>query len=293
MRLQNFIPTGHLWDNAISILNARKRLGYWPNPKRPQTFNEFILAQKWQFQGDIELARRTTDKAEIKTWLAEKKLDHLIVPTVGVFDTIEEIRGFSFEGTVIAKSTHGSGAAIIRTAQNGKAFSEADLKLFQSWLHEDYYIRSRENNYKDLPRRIIVEPMLKGEDGAPPKDYKIACINGEPFVIQVDIDRFGDHTRQLYTPDWTLLDFSMMYPRNPIKAEKPALLDEALETARSLAQGFGFLRVDFYFLSSALKLGELTYFPGNGAEIFVPPAADADLGAIIAATKAKNLRHGA
>jgi hypothetical protein len=278
MKLQNFLPTGHFWDNALSILNARKRLGYFPNPRKPRSFNEHILAQKWAFRGDLALASRVTDKTEVKKWLSEIGMEHLIVPTLGVFKNTWDIEAFHFEGELIAKSTHGSGEALIRTAQNGKAFSLEDLEVFRSWFSEDYYKRSREPNYKGLSKRIIVEPLLRDETGNPPKDFKFFCADGEPFAVQVDHGRYTHHTRQLYDTSWQLLPYSMCYDRNPVPMRKPVLLDKALEAARQLSKGFGFVRVDFYFMPSGLKLGEMTFFPGNGAERFSPAEGDAQLG---------------
>ncbi|WP_109317297.1 ATP-grasp fold amidoligase family protein [Pseudovibrio ascidiaceicola] len=278
MKLQNFLPTGHFWDNALSILNARKRLGYFPNPRNPRSFNEHILAQKWDFRGDLSLAQRVTDKAEVKIWLSEMSMEHLIVPTLGVFENTWEIQAFHFSGEIIAKSTHGSGEALIRAAQDGRAFSLEDLETFRSWFSEDYYKRSREPNYKGLRKRVIVEPVLRDETGNVPKDFKFFCADGEPFAIQVDHGRHTHHTRQLYDTSWQLLPYSMCYERPPTPMAKPVLLEEALATARQLSKGFGFARVDFYFMPKGLKLGEMTFFPENGAGRFMPREGDMQMG---------------
>lgn len=289
MPLQTHLPTGRFWDCALSVLNARKRIGYFPNIFNPKTFNDHILAQKWKFEGDLELASRITEKGQVKDWLAELGFHNLIIPTIGLFESVDEIEKFNFEGDVIAKPTHGSGDAIIRTADRGKAFIQDDLETFRGWLSEDYYLRSREPNYKKIRRRIIVEPLLLDETGTPPKDYKIFCTNGTPFAIQVDHGRYAEHTRQLYAPDWTILPYSMCYPRNLDRMAPPAQLDEALETARKLASGFGFVRVDFYFMYECIKLGEMTFFPGNGAELFEPANGDLRLGEAIQSARTSGL----
>jgi hypothetical protein len=281
MQIQNYLPTGRIWDSALSVLNARKRLGYYPKIGRPSTFNEYILSQKWRFNGDLNLARRITEKGQVKDWLVDLRMEHLIVPTIGIFNRIDEIEAFHFEGEIIAKSTHGSGEAIIRTAKSGVAFTPDDLQKFCFWLQSDYYRRSREPNYKGIPKRIIVEPLLRDETGNPPKDFKFFCAYGEPFLIQVDHGRYTEHTRQLYSTNWQLMDFSMCYPRKPEAMPPPIQLTEALETARKLSSGFGFVRVDFYFMPEGLKLGEMTFFPGNGAEKFQPEHGDRQLGKVI------------
>lgn len=278
MRIQEYLPKGLFWDNALSVLNAWKRLGYFPNIWRPRSINEIILSQKVRFMGDILLARRLTDKYEIKEWLLERGCGDLAIPTLGVFRSLAELRKASFDGEVIAKATHGSGSVIIRNAKADNPFSESDFLAMGVWLDEDYYARSREPNYKGLQHRIIVEPVLKDEEGRLPRDYKFHCVNGIPFMIQVDIDRFSNHRRQLYDTEWRLLPYSMGYPQESKPIPRPELLSRALDTAASLSQGFGFLRVDFYFVCDSLKLGELTFFPGNGAEAYSPPDGDFYIG---------------
>lgn len=286
MKIQNYIPTGPFWDNALSILNAWKRLGYFPNVRNPRSFNEHVLAQKYRFDGDMNLARRLTDKYEVKEWLVEMGLPELVVPTVGAFNSIAEIEEFYFKGDVIAKSTHGSGSTIIRNAKYGKAFSNYDIATMEKWLLEDYYARGREANYKGLQKRIIVEPLLLDDTGNPPKDMKIFCIKGEPVFIDIHHDRFANHTRQLYTTDWELLDYVMTFQRKPDPVKKPLTLNRALQASRLLSKGFGCVRIDFYLMGDDLKLGEMTFFPGNGAARFVPDKGDWELGSRL--TQIKN-----
>ena len=72
--------------------------------------------------------------------------------------------------------------------------------------------------------------------------------NRVPVMIQVDIDRFDKHTRQLYSTDWELLDVGLKYPRNPVAIDRPTTLDTALEVASALSHDFPICRVDLYLL---------------------------------------------
>ena len=103
------LPTGDLTDDLLNYIHGWARLGYVPHVSSPRSFNEHILSNKWRFRGDIELARRLTDKYFFKEWLREKGFDDLVVPTVGLYNSVEEIRNIIFEENTILKPTHLSG----------------------------------------------------------------------------------------------------------------------------------------------------------------------------------------
>ena len=279
MKPQHFLPTGDVWDGMLSYLNSWRRLGYRPRVRHPRTFNEFFLHEKLQFDLDEELARTLTDKAEFKLHLSKIGLESSVVPTLHLATNIEFLRTTVMPSGCVIKPTHGSGDLLLLREEQPRILSEGELAMIGRWLKEDYYIRGREPNYKGIAPRIIVEPMLRDSDGNPPRDFKIFCVRGEPFLIQVDHGRFERHTRQLYDPDWTLTPFTMFYPRHPDPILKPAQLAKAFEICKLLSSNMNLSRVDFYFLGDKqVYIGELTFFPGNCAEPFSPPEADFVLG---------------
>jgi len=58
----------------------------------------------------------------------------------------------------------------------------------------NYYLAGREYNYKNIPRKIIIEKLL----GENVNDYKFFCFNGIPEMVHVDLDRYTDHKRLFY-----------------------------------------------------------------------------------------------
>ena len=60
--------------------------------------------------------------------------------------------------------------------------------------------------------------------------------------------------------------------------EKPKSYEKMIELAEKLAQGFRFVRVDFYNINGKIYFGELTLYPGNGWEEFEPLDWDYKLG---------------
>ena len=276
--VRRLLPTGAQIDNVLNFIQAWNSLGYRPNLVEPRSLNELFLASKRRFRGDMKLARRVTDKVEFKEWLRETPAwEDLVVPTVGVYDSVSEVRGLVFARDTILKPTHLSGRAIF--FDEDRVLDARELATAAAWLERDHYRRTREPNYKGLRKRLICEPRLRDEGGNVPMDFKFFMVGGRPLVVQVDLDRFGNHTRQYYSLEWRLLEFTHVYPRNPVPIDCPVQLPAALETAAALAQDFPLCRVDLYLLpEGAIKAGEITFFPHAAARPFVPESADFELG---------------
>ena len=275
---KRLLPTGARFDNPLSYISAWNKLEYRPNLEEPRSLNELILASKRRFRGDMNLARRVTDKVEFKHWLKETPAwKDLVIPTVGVYGNVDEVRDLVFACDTILKPTHLSGRAIV--IEEDRVLDASEVALVGQWLRRDHYRRSREPNYEGLQKWLICEPLLRDVTGNVPMDFKFIMVGGRPLTVQVDFDRFGNHTRQFYSLDWRLLDFTQLYPRNPVPLDRPAQLSAALGTASALAQDFPLCRVDLYLLpEGAMKAGEITFFPHGGETPFSPASADFELG---------------
>ena len=60
--------------------------------------------------------------------------------------------------------------------------------LLKAWLRYDYYRNTREQNYKYLTPKVIIEEFITDDGKNPVPDYKISCFGGVPQLIQVDLD---------------------------------------------------------------------------------------------------------
>ena len=271
------LPTGELTDDLLNYIHGWAKLGYLPHVSSPRSFNEHILSSKWRFRGDIELARRVTDKYFFKEWLAEKGFDDLIIPTVGLYNNVEEVRNIIFEENTILKPTHLSGWVL--PFHESRKLRVDEISKLKKWLRTDYYRKSREKTYKGVRKRLICEQLLLNSRNEIPMDYKFFMFLGQPLMIQVNINRFANHTEQLYSTDWELLEARLTFPRNPVPIDRPATLDTALELASALSSDFSICRVDLYLLpDDVIKAGEITFFPGGGGSKFTPKSADFSLG---------------
>ncbi len=225
-------------------------------------FNDVLYRIKTTEEITSPLRVFVSDKEFVKLYVKAVAGDQFNVPTLKVLHTIEEARGYRFPSSCCIKPTHMSGQVILRQQD-----SPVDFEKIDKWLRTVYYNHtSREANYKTLTPKVIVEPLIFG--GTNPTDYKIFCYMGKPKLIQLDIDRYIEHTEKFFDPEWNEMPFSIHYPRSRRTVEKPKNLGKMLEVAGLLSSRFNFVRIDLYSNGEECLVGEITNCPG-GATGFV------------------------
>lgn len=241
-----------------------------PNLDSPQTFQEKL---QWIKLNDRKpVYHNMVDKVEAKKFIANKVGEEYVIPTLGVWNSFDEIDFDSLPNQFILKGTFDSGTYCICKDKRTFNIEEAKKRLLVTW-GQDYYIWSREWPYKDLKQRIIAEPLLKDYEGEYLTDYKFYTFNGEPkfFYITSNRGEIGGLKEDFFDVDGTLLEFNQKgYSNNPRTPKLPKNLSKMLNFSMKLAENTYHLRVDFYEISGKLYCGELTFFDGGGFCSFVP-----------------------
>ena len=127
--------------------------------------------------------------------------------------------------------------------------------------------------YRDVPRGLLIEPLLGGSLPLP-IDYKIYVFAGVATHVQVHLDRGGRHRWILHDRNWRPL---VAHPDRP---PAPACLRAMLAAAETLAGSNAFLRVDFYEMDGRPYFGEFCLYPGSGLDPFAADWIDLELGAL-------------
>ena len=117
--------------------------------------------------------------------------------------------------------------------------------------------------------KIIVEPIIF--DKTDNFDYKFFCFKGVAKFIQIDFNRFENHTRLYFDRDWNELDFSINTKKSSLQLFKPLNFEQMLEVAGKLSKDFEFIRVDLYTNGKQIFVGELTNWPESNILNFIPP----------------------
>lgn len=253
------IPETRLGDHLYSLINFLRLHRRFPS--RKNLFNDVIYRIKTSEEILDPVRVFVSDKELVKLFVKAVAGDQFNVPTIQVLHNIEEVKAYKFPPDCCIKPTHMSGKVILR-----KNNSSVDYEEIEKWFKISYYQNDREANYKNLKPKVIVEPLIFDTNNPP--DYKIFCYSGKPKLIQVDIDRYIEHTEKFFDPDWKEMPFTIHYPRSRRTMEKPKNLETMLSVAGKLSAYFNFVRVDLYSNGENCFVGEITNCPG-GATGFV------------------------
>ena len=252
--------------------NIKKRL----NLKNPKTFNEKL---QWLKLYDRKLIYTTmVDKYAVKKYVADRIGAEYVIPTLGVWDSPEEIDFDSLPNQFVLKVTHDSGGLVICKDKSKLDIEAAKAKLARS-LKRDYYLQSREWPYKNVKRRILAEKfMVDASDKL--DDYKLLCFGGQVKCSFVCSDRFSGKGLHItfFDRDWQVMPFERSYPSVKEGVPKPVQYEKMVELAEILSMDIPFVRVDFYEVDGKIYFGELTFYPGSGFEAFQPESWDETLG---------------
>lgn len=263
-------------DRTYIERQYRQRTGRRLSLNPPSLYNEKVQYRKL-YEHD-ERMKRLVDKAQVRDYVRERIGGQYLTQMYGVYDTVDEIPFDTLPERFAMKLTNGSGFNYICNEKTPQEIGKIK-KRFRQWLKLDFYMLGREWAYKGVKNRIICEEFLEDARGAGLNDYKIFCFGGEPKLIQVDFDRFSNHRRNLYTPDWTFLDERVAYENDPqANLPPPPNLEEMLTCARRLSEGFAHVRVDFYDIGGRIVFGEMTFYHGAGYLHFEHEAFEKQLG---------------
>ena len=278
--LASVLPT--LKRRVIPRNRAGDRLYHWllflsKHQRRPtdqMLWNDVLYRIKTTDEILDPLRVFVSDKEHVKTYVKATIGDQYNIPTLAVLRDAAEVDGFDFPARCIIKPTHASAQYVLR--RHGEPIDRARIK---AWFALNYYRAGRELNYKALKPKVIVEPLVF--DSSDLVDFRFFCVNGEPRLIQLDMDRHTRHTRKLFDTEWHEQDFCILYPRSDREIPKPDTLPEMLRVARALSAPFGFVRIDLYSDNRQVVAGEITNVSANAGGVFIPRSAEKDASRIL------------
>lgn len=245
--------------------------------KHPRTFNEKLQWLKLHDRKPEYTAM--VDKYAVKEYVANIIGQEYIIPTLGVWDSPEDIAWDDLPEQFVLKTTHGGGGkGIVICQDKAKLDKNEAIRCLRSAMKRNLYKMYREWPYKDVRPRIIAEKYLSG-DGAGNdsdtknhgiKDYKFLCFNGKPVYCAVFSNRWKKKSVDHFDMDWEHLPVSLNAPFAETMPQKPQTFETMRQLAAKLATGHPHLRVDFYEVNSKVYFGELTFYSTSGFGQFSP-----------------------
>ena len=240
----------------------KDQFGYGIDWNHPRDLNEWI--NYLAFKTDTREWSRLADKYSVREYVLSKGLGHILIPLYGVWDDVDAIDFNKLPNSFAIKTNCGSGDTILIRDKKSEDLEEVRKRL-NSALTSRFGMESAEPHYLRIKPLIIAERLLP-----PPTniDYKIWCFNGTPDCIMTMSNRDIDsctYDRNVYDLKWeSHKEWLASLYRNNVDVPKPARLEEMIEYARILSEGFPQVRVDFYHTEEGVFLGEMTFTASCG-----------------------------
>jgi hypothetical protein len=277
-RLRNLAARGYF---ALDRVQGHRRLrrdfvarhGYLPDLGAPRTHSEKVQARKLYDRCAIfpVLSDKIAARDYVDRVLGPGTADRLMVPILAVADRFEGLDPALKRRDIIVKASHASG-----WNQVVRAGSEADWAVARCrarhWLSRVFGVRYLEWAYRDLPPRLLVEPLLTDPPRGMAMDLKMFCYDGVIRFYMPEDNSGADAQFGVFDEDFAPAftawgEAAPSFVRPPDFAAMQAV-------ACALSAGFDMLRVDFLLQRDRWYLGELTLYDGSGMVPYASYAED-------------------
>ena len=210
-----------------------------------------------------------------------------MIPLLGVWDDFDDIDFDELPDQFVLKCNHGSAMNII--VRDKKSFDKQRAReKLNAWLAVDFADLLLELHYTRIKRKIIAEKFMANGDAPDLTDYKFWCFDGKPIVVQCETDRSTDLRFDYFDMDFKHTDIERSDHKlsdHPEKIRKPKKFKLMKKLAATLAEGFPFVRVDFYEIDGQVYFGEMTFTPGAGNFYYKSEGTDEYLGSLLTLPK--------
>lgn len=253
------------------------RYGYKIDWQHPRDINECI---QWILcYGDQERMAMCADKYAVRQYLQDKGLGGMLIPLYGRWKKASDVDFDTLPDRFVLKCNHDSGS--YHFIDKTKPFSkDAIIKNIGKHLRTKYGYVHGELYYNRITPCIIAEQWLVQDEHPFTQsliDYKVWCFNGRPYCVWTYHNRTRESVcMNIYDLEWQphpeFLIATEHYRDGKGVVPRPKHLQQLLDAAAVLSQGFPEARVDFYIVKDKIYFGEITFATSCGYIDHVQPS---------------------
>lgn len=267
---------GFLPDKAYIQLYYFARFHRPCDFNHPRTFNEKLQWLKLNDRNPAYISM--VDKAEAKRIAASVIGEEHIIPTLAVWNGVDEVDLDALPESFVLKCTHDSEGVVV-VPRKGKLDWESARAKLSAALSRGFYPIGREWPYLGVRPRIIAEQYMEDSELGELRDYKFFCFDGEPRAMFVASGRGAGATRfDYFDTEFNRLPIRQHYPNTEGDVARPRTFDQMLDAARELSKGIPHVRIDFYEVDGCMYFGEYTFYHFSGFMPFEPSEWDETFG---------------
>lgn len=252
----------------IPNLLYKKQFGVAIDWAKPKNLIEKIY---WlQLFSDTTLWTKCADKYRVRQFVKDKGCSEILNELYGVWNNAKDIDWDSLPNSFVLKTNNSCGQIILVEDKTKLNIAQTEKKLNQ-WLNLKYGYRDAQFHYTKIEPCIIAEKLFTNKNNPEQSliDYKIWCFNGVPDCVLVVYNRTKDnYLLSTYDLNWNNISDRVFNSNNiHVSGEnipKPESLNQMIDYAKKLSDGFPQVRVDFYEIDKKPVFGEMTFTTGYG-----------------------------
>lgn len=268
------------------IQKYKKNFKRKPNFDNPSLFSEKLYVQMMKFNhpnGPI-----LVDKIAVKDYLIKQGYSEFVTPTLACFKSQNDLDFAQLPNEFVVKCNHDSGSTYLVNKElnqikdrDGRSYSFKKMKKFLGKsLRTSMYFQGFEKQYKDVVPQILVEEMIKTENGEFLSDYKIFCNYGKPVFVYIVVGRSNKGEKTIFLDSsLNLIYTNSLEFKNDYKRFIPQDIKKMLDFASKISKEFKIARVDLYYTKSlGIRFGEIAFSHYGGTNTGASyPDYDADM----------------
>lgn len=274
-----FIP-----DKQMLQLQYWIKTGRWLDLKDPKRYTEKLQWYKLYYR-DPRMVQ-CVDKYDVREYVREKGLGHILNECYGVYDRVEDIDFDKLPNQFVLKDTLGGGGNSVILVKDKSRENMESLKVrLRKWTDEDHRIKGGGREwpyYFGKKHRIIAERYIPSDASTGGLiDYKFFCFGGKAEYMYLITDRdLGQSTALgIFDAAFNQLDCSRVGKKPLTRAvSAPENFAQMVELAQKLSEDFPHARIDFYDQNNEILFGEITFFSASGYMKYDPDAFDYEMG---------------
>lgn len=270
------------WIHTLDTAQLEREVDRWYYSERGEHVDfehpiSFSEKMQWLKVHDDDPRKATlSDKLAVRETIETKVGSEVLPQVYASWDSADAIDFDGLPERFYLKCNNGSGMMMRIDGASQANMDEVRAKASE-WFACDFASRYFEMHYTHITPRVYAEEWLDDIEW----EYQAWCFSGKAEFIAAIHDPHGVNEKQFFSPAWEKLPFVSSPPEYAGTIARPDCLEQIVAWSERLADGFTFVRVDWYGTRHGLMFSEMSFTPAYGLVHWVPDSYNQKVGELI------------